>query len=123
MVVNFTSNVALAKPTESELAANWVNLTKLQEDNNIILANETNKVTTTWTPIIKAQTSDPNIGSGGGQNADYQDIQGMIFGRFMISFFGSGISIGSGEYAVSLPAVADNSFHTVGTAFNATPGS
>lgn len=123
MVVNFTSNIGLAKPDNNEVAKNWTHTAKLCEDNNLILVDKTDITLTAYTPVIKAQTSDPNVGSLGGQFGEYQDIEGFIMGRFTLSFSGTGISGGSGEYGISLPAVVDNSFHIVGTAFNATPGS
>lgn len=123
MVVNFTTNIGLAKPDETELAENWVNFTELQEDNNLIIIDKTDITLQTYVPVIRAQTTNPTQGSGGAQLGDYQDIEGFIIGRFLISFFSAGITAGSGEYGISLPAVADGSFHTVGTAFNSTPGS
>lgn len=123
MVVNFTSNVALAKPTEDEIAENWVNLAELQEDNNNIIMNEGNKVVTTYSPTINAQTTAPNVGASGSVSGEYIDYMGIIIGNVIVTFFGAGIAVGSGEYGISLPFVVDNSFHIVGTAFNATPGS
>ncbi len=122
MAVNFTTNIALAKPTDTELALNWARGTKLQEDNNIIIVNEMDKPVTSYTPVLAAQTTAPTVGSGGAQLGEYQDNQGIITGTFMVSFFTAGITAGSGEYGISLPFVVDNSFHSVGTAFNAIPG-
>jgi len=123
MVVNFTSNVALAKPTNVELAENWVNFTQLQGDNNTIIQDEANKVVTAYTPTFITQGTQPNIGSGGSVLGEYIDNMGVIMGSAIVTFFGSGIAAGTGEYGISLPFLVDNSFHSVGSALNSTPGS
>jgi hypothetical protein len=79
MAVTFTPNIGLAKPNEAELAANWVNGTQLQEDNNAILEDKTNVVLTAYTPTIIAQTTAPNIGAGL-IKGEYQLFQGFVFG-------------------------------------------
>lgn len=122
MAVSFTANIGLAEPDNNELAANWATGAKLVEDNNLLIIDHMDIPLTTYTASINAQTTAPNIGSGGTELGEYQDIEGIIMGSFQITFFGSGITSGSGEYGIRLPAVADNSFHNVGTAFNATPG-
>lgn len=122
MSVSFTTNVGLAKPTGSELAEEWVNGAKLQEDNNIIIAAQTNKILSFYTPTIIGATSNPNIGASGSSFGEYQDINGFIIGRFIITFSGAGISVGSGEYGISLPFPVNEVFYYVGTALNDVPG-
>lgn len=122
MVVAFTSNIGLAKPDETEMAKNWAVSTELQEDNNLIIIDQMDLVLTSYTPVLSAQTTPPNTGTTGTLLGEYQDLQGMIQGHFLITFGGTGITSGSGEYGISLPAVADNVFHTVGTAFNGAAG-
>jgi hypothetical protein len=121
MGVTFTSNVGLAKPDETELAENWVNGPNLQDDNNQILIAQTNLTLNTYTPVLKAQTSDPSTTTSILQGA-YQDIQGIVTGTFRLLFV-TGITVGSGEYGVSLPFPADAAYHSVGTAFNHAVGS
>lgn len=111
MVVNFTSNIGLAKPTESELALNWTRSADLQEDNNTILETEMNISLTSYTPNLVASTSNPNVGTTGQRLGQYQNLEGFIIGNFVIIFNGSGIAVGSGDYAVTLPFVADPTFH------------
>jgi hypothetical protein len=121
MAVTFTSNIALAKPDQTELAENWVNNTQLQDDNNQLIIARMNLPVTSYTPTIKGQTSDPNTATSILQGA-YQDIQGIIIGSFRLVFV-TGITVGSGEYGIALPFPADTSYHSVGTAFNHAVGS
>jgi hypothetical protein len=117
MGVTFTSNVGLAKPDETELAENWVNGPNLQDDNNQILIAQTNIPLNTYTPTLKAQTTDPTTSGGTIIQGEYQDIQGIVTGTFRFLFV-TGVTVGSGEYGVSLPFPADATYHSVGTAFN-----
>lgn len=122
MAVNFTANIGLAKPTESESALEWARNTKLQEDNNNIIIAETNIPLTAYTPALIAHTLNPNIGAGT-IKGEYQDINGVIMGSFAIVFTDPGVAAGTGEYGVSLPFPVDGTFHSVGTVLNNTPGS
>lgn len=122
MAVTFTPNIALAKPTNTELALEWVRNTKLQEDNNLIIIDKMDVNLTAYTPVLTAQTTPPNIGTGNIQG-EYCDLQGFVFGNFIIEFLDAGITSGTGEYGVSLPFPADGSFHVVGTALNNISGS
>lgn len=121
MAVNFTSNIALAKPTEAELALNWARIQELQEDNNIIIADQMDIPIVAYTPVLTATTTPPNLGAGS-IRGEYQDFLGFVTGSFAIEFLDPGITVGTGEYAVRLPFVIDNAFHIVATSFNATPG-
>ena len=121
MVVSFTSNIALAKPSEAELASNWVNGTQLQSDNNLIIIDKMDVNLTSYTPVLNAQTTAPGVGAGT-VRGEYVDIQGFISGNFIVDFLTPGIIVGSGEYGISLPFPADGAFHIVGTAFNNTVG-
>jgi len=122
MAVNFTTYAGLAKPTETELALNWARSQQLADDNNTIIMNKANLATTTYTPTLAAQTTAPSAGAGT-RIGQYQDIHGFIMGNFKIQFLDPGVSSGNGFYAISLPAVADGSFHVVGTAFDTGTGS
>jgi hypothetical protein len=121
MVVSFTTNIGLAKPTETELAAEWARFTKLQEDNNLQIIDKMDVNLQTYTPTIKAQTADPALGAGTAK-MDYVDIQGIIMGSFIINFVDPGVGTGNGEIGLSLPEEVDNAFHTVGTAFSGVVG-
>lgn len=121
MAVSFTPNISLAKPDDTELALNWARSTQLQADNNTVIKTQTNKPLTAYTPVLTAQTTPPSMGTGFSQG-EYQDWLGFVTGSFTLEFFDAGITVGSGEYAISLPFVADAAYHSVGTAFNATPG-
>jgi hypothetical protein len=122
MAVTFTPNIGLAKPTEAELASNWVDGTQLQDDNNQIIIAAMNIPVNSYTPSLAATTTAPTVGTTGSAKGQYQEIQKMIFGVFLIDFSGTSIGAGSGEYGISLPFPADSSFHVVGTTFNGTPG-
>lgn len=115
MAVNFTGNIGLAKPTESELATNWATNTKLQEDNNIIMAAKMGYRLTAYTPTIVAATTAPTLGASGNIRGEYTELQGFVWGCIIVEFTGAGITVGSGEYGLSLPFPADGSFHIVGT--------
>jgi len=117
MAVTFTSNIALAKPTETELADNWVNGTKLMEDNNLIIIDKMDVVMTFYNPAFIAQTVNPNVGTGT-RVGQWIDFQGFVIGQFVMSFFDAGIVPGTGEYGFALPFPADATFHSVGTALN-----
>lgn len=117
MAVTFTPNIALAKPTEAELGENWVNNTKLQEDNNIQLLDATQIATVTYTPTIIGQSGNPSVGAGF-IKGEWIDLRGFIMGTVVVKFTDPGIAAGSGEYGISLPFTADSSYHNVGTALN-----
>lgn len=121
MAVTFTPNLALAKPDQTELALNWARGTKLQEDNNIIIAARAEKTLTAYTPTLIANTANPSIGAGT-IKGEYQEIEGCIFGSFAIVFTDPGVAAGTGEYGISLPLPADGAFHSVGTTLTANPG-
>jgi hypothetical protein len=122
MAVTFTSNIGLAKPDDTELAKNWATATQLADDNKLIIIDQMDITLSTYTPVIAAQTTAPSLGAGTSKG-EYQDIQGIVMGSFLLEFVDPGVTVGSGEYGISLPFTADNTFHNVGTAFNATPGS
>lgn len=121
VVVSFTANIGLAKPDDSELALNWARSTELQKDNNTLIKSNTNKPLVSYTPVLTAHTTPPNMGTGFSQG-EYQDWMGFVTGTFTLEFFDAGIAVGSGEYGISLPFPADGVYHSVGTALNATPG-
>lgn len=125
MSVTFTTNIGLAKPTEAELASNWAVGTQLQEDNNAIIEDKTNIPITSYTPVITAQTTPPNLGAGSAASSlgNYQLCRGWVWGNFKMVVTGAGIAVGSGEYGISLPFPVDGTFHSVGTALNGTVGS
>lgn len=120
MAVSFTSNIGLAKPDNNELAKEWTRNAKLMEDNNTILIDKMDVNITTYTPVLKAQTTDPSLGVGVAKG-EYIDFQGIIIGNAMLKFLDPGVSAGVGEYGISLPFPVDGSFHAVGTALNNIP--
>lgn len=124
MVVAFTANIGLAKPDENELALNWSRSTKLAEDNNIIIADQADVNLTTYVPAFIAATTNPNIGTGGTIIAEYCRVNNMVFGTFMIRVQDPGVlpGTGVGSYGISLPFLADTTFHTVATSLADNPG-
>jgi hypothetical protein len=125
VAVSQTTYIALNKPDDTELAKNWARLTQLQDDNNTKIETGINVPLTAYTPVLTAATTAPNMGTGVGAGAvgQYQNYNGIIQGSFVCSFVDTGVAVGSGEYAVSLPFPVDATFHSVGTSFAATPGS
>lgn len=120
MVVSFTPNIALAMPSEGEVASNWVNGTQLQEDNNAIIEDKTDVNLLPFGGTLKGHSADPSIGAGG-IRYDYQEFQGLVWGSFVVLFADPGVATGTGEYGIKLPFVVDNAFHTVGAALNELP--
>lgn len=123
MVVSFTPNLGLAKPSEAELGANWVNGTDLSEDNNLIIEDKTDINLVSYVPSFIGSTTNPNVGAGSVQG-EYYEIQGWIFGHFVIQFLDPGVAsgTGSGAYGISLPFLADTTFHAVGSTLSDFPG-
>lgn len=119
-MVAFTTNIGLAKPTNSEAAVEWIEGNQYYSDNNVIVTAKVNTILTSYTPTINAQTTPPNIGAGA-IRGEYLNQQGFITGNFVVEFVDPGVAGGTGEWGVSLPFVIDNSFHIVATAFNAAP--
>lgn len=122
MAVTFTPNIGLAKVTEAELAANWVNGSQLNSDNNAIIQSKMAIALTAYTPTIIASVTPPNLGASAVFTAEYIEVQGYIFGTFTGLVLGSGIAAGSGNYGIKLPVVADPVYHSVGTALTDSPG-
>lgn len=121
MVVNFTPNIGLAKPTTAEIAENWTNFTQLQDDNNLIITDKMDIAAASYSPTVIATTTPPNLGTGT-MKVEYWLHQGIVWGSFIVEFFDAGITVGNGEYGFALPFLVDNSFHAVGTALTAAPG-
>lgn len=57
-----------------------------------------------WSPAITA-TSNPNIGSTGTAVGDYALVDGECRWRLNITFLGTGVSGGSGSWAIAMPPV------------------
>lgn len=125
MAVTFTPNIGLAKPAEIELAREWVNAADLSDDNNLICETKMNIANTVVSsnPIIGA-TTNPAVGANGSSLLEWIKVQGFIFGTFVITAAGVGVSAGSGTgaYGIKLPELADATFHTVATSLADTPG-
>lgn len=103
-----TQLLGLLKPSRSGQMHDWpmqnlINCMKL--DNKV-------KVTAhTYTPVLTASTTNPDLGTGGEIEGKYLRIANtwiLVFGRFE---FGSAIDAGSGNYHFSLPVAGDSSFH------------
>lgn len=123
MAVSFTPNIGLAKPTEAEFAEDWVNTPKLQEDNNLIIIDKMDVNLVAYTPTFICSATNPNLGVGTIQ-AEYSDVQGIVFGVFSLVFTDPGVAAGTGTgaYGISLPFTVDAGFHTVGTSLSDVPG-
>lgn len=61
----------------------------------------------TYTPVLTAVTTNPNLGSTGTALGFWQRNGHLITGWARFTFGGTGISAGSGIYRVSLPFTAD----------------
>ncbi len=117
MAINFTPNIGLAKPTDDEVANDWVIGNELIADNNAIIVDEMDIVMTAYTPTFIALTTNPSLGAGTALG-EYYITAGMCFGSFVLRALDPGVLPGTGvaSYGISLPTLADTTFHTVGTA-------
>jgi hypothetical protein len=114
MVVTVTPNIGLQKPDETELASKWVNTPNILNANNAAIQAAIVLPIVAYTPVLIATTVNPNLGVGTiiGQ---YQLLPGgFVVGTFTFQPVDPGVAAGTGEYAVSLPFVADPVFHAVG---------
>lgn len=123
MVVNFTPNLGLAKPDDLELAENWAMASQLADDNNLIIEDKTDVNLIAYTPVMLGSTTNPNVGTGS-LLGEYCEVQGYIWGNFVIRFLDAGISSGSGSggYGISLPVPADTTFHFSEADLTSQPG-
>jgi len=123
MVVAFTANLGLAKPDETELALNWARSAKLAEDNNIIITDQADINLVTYTPTWIGSTTNPSVGAGS-IVGEYRKVNGFIQGAIVVKCTDPGVASGSGSgaYGISLPELADTTFHTVATALSDNPG-
>lgn len=63
----------------------------------------------TYTPALTASTTNPNLGSTGTASGLYFQLGKMVLFVAEFKFNGSGVSVGSGTFAISLPVAADSS--------------
>lgn len=112
MAVSFTPNIGLAKPDETELAANWARFTDLADDNNVAINAAAALTLTNYVPVLTSSGTAPSIGAGVA-TGQYQNLNGFILGNACIPFIDPGVSVGTGNYGISLPVLADATFHTI----------
>lgn len=67
-------------------------------------------VKSTYTPVLTAVTTNPNLGSGGNfaQEGWYFKLNKFVIGGFYLRFGTTSPSAGSGRYMISVPFAADN---------------
>ena len=77
----------------------------------VLTAAELNDIGTwqTYTPVLSAATTNPNLGSTAVIEGHYAQINDIVIFTFRFDSGGTGISAGSGEYRVSLPVNAATS--------------
>lgn len=68
----------------------------------------------TYSPVLLADTTNPNIGSTGSTFGRYCQIGKMVSVYAEIKFAGSGVSAGSGAYAVTLPVSIATAWNQLG---------
>lgn len=72
-----------------------------------LLASDHRISASSYTPLLLASTTNPNLGSTGQAVGSYRLYpDGRVWGRIFIRFSGSGINPGSGSYRVTLPTAA-----------------
>jgi hypothetical protein len=62
-----------------------------------------------WVPVLRAATTNPNLGSSGEAEGWFVRIGDIVFGGARFHFSGTGISAGSGAYIFSPPIPIDTS--------------
>lgn len=85
----------------------------------ILLASKLNEIGAAWetyTPILTASTTNPNIGTTGIAAGKYARINKIVLGQASFTFNGAGIAAGLGFYFYSLPIAAISSGMNVGNA-------
>ena len=70
----------------------------------------------TYTPVITASTTNPNLGSTGIASGRYARVNKIVVGQASFTFNGVGINAGLGFYFYSLPLTALASGTNVGNA-------
>lgn len=86
---------------------------------------------TSYVPVLTASTTPPNLGSTGTIVGEYVEAGKSTWGHVRITFAGTGVSGGSGVYAVTVPLAAAGTavpraagscaFERAGTVFARTP--
>ncbi|HZO69385.1 MAG TPA: hypothetical protein VFB74_30705 [Kribbellaceae bacterium] len=86
---------------------------------------------TAYTPVLTATTTNPNVGSTGSVVGQWVEANKTIWGHIRITFAGTGVTVGSGNYLVTVPvnvvgtsvprAVGSCVFERGGTHFARTP--
>lgn len=126
MALSFTPNIGLTKFTDTELASNFVNGTQIESDNNVLIQDFMDVNLVQYTPAVIAATSNPNFGAGqvSAEYTKYGGVGGVIMGSFVLVALDPAVAPGSGTgaYGISLPELADNSFHILGTTLADVPG-
>jgi hypothetical protein len=121
MVVNTTTYIGLAKPTEDELALNWTRVTDIVEDNNTQIIDKCDVNIQSRTPNLIGRLGNPSVGAGS-RSLEFIDYEGFVFGSCNLVFTDPGVAVGSAEWGVELPFVVHSTYHVVGTALNDAPG-
>jgi hypothetical protein len=60
---------------------------------------------TSYTPVLTA-TTNPTLGTGSTATGSYARVQNLIVYKYFVQFGTSGISVGTGNYKISLPVPA-----------------
>ena len=71
----------------------------------------------TWTPVLTASVTNPNLGSTGSSVGRYTRINKLVIAQTNFTFGGTGVNAGSGIYKSSLPFTAQGSSWPSGTVF------
>lgn len=120
MVVNTTTYIGLAKPTEDELAKDWTITPDHVEDNNVQIIDKCDVNIQNRVPALVGRLSNPSVGAGS-IALEFIDYEGYVFGNCKIIFTDPGVAVGSGEWGIELPFDV-HSYHAAGTALNDNPG-
>lgn len=73
-------------------------------DGSIGTAKFASEAWTSYTPVLTGSVTNPNIGTTGTVTGFYQKINRTVYFRILVTFGGTGISIGSGVYLFTLPS-------------------
>jgi hypothetical protein len=122
VMVTFTPNINLAKPAGTDTAKDWAVTQEYADDNNDSFKAASDFVIASYTPDWICDTANPTLGTGGTKVGEYWEHRGLIMGSFTF-LLGTAPASGTGNaYGVSLPVLADTTFHTVGSGLGSNVG-
>jgi hypothetical protein len=100
-----------------------INATTKFQVNGVDVTGLTAGWTSVTSPVLKATTTNPTLGTGSSATGKYIQIGKTVHFTFVFTFGSSGVNAGSGFYTVDLPVTAATSNHLfIGSFFDSSTG-